>query len=791
MKMSDMLMDDFQPKEVENTDYKYLVMKYLKFWYLYVAGLVGCLGLAFLYLQISTPEYPIEATILINSNKSSDFSQNAVYSELETYQSVKLVENESEVLQSVSLMKQAVQELDLNVSYFVKDNLFRNKEIFGPQVPIKVVLDRYDSAAFFDEDLLTEFKVHVQGPESFLLEDEEENVSTHQFGEELAFPFGEFNIELLRELEEYPSTVIINFNNPYSLAGRYSNKLDVLIVNKFASVVRLGFTDPVPQKGMLVLNKLIEAYNREAMLNKNQTAKNTIDFINKQLDSVTNDLREIEAMVEEYKTENKITELSSDALQYAERFNQGKEQLAEYSIQLDVLNSIEEYLSVQEDDFQIIPGSLNIPDPSLSASIDQFNELQRDRERMVRTTQPGNPLILEKNQQLRSARQNILENIKSIKSSVEIARNNLLARTTEVEIQSGKVPEIERKLLEINRQQAIKQDHYQYLVKKREEASMSLAATTVSNSRIIDPAMAGSKPSKPNKLLVIGFAFFAGLGGSLGLVFVYYQLNTKIKVKRDVTSRTNISILGEISHHDEKVPIAISKGVRTPVAEQFRLIRTNLQFALPNKDKKIILVTSSTSGEGKTFFSLNLGVSMSLADKKVVVLEFDLRKPLLLEYLGMETKRGISDYLLNDSLTIADLVVKNERLPAGLDLIGCGTLPDDPSELMLLPKVGYFIDKLQETYDVIIIDSAPVGQVSDAFSLSRFSDITTYIMRYNFSEAHAISFLNEQKRERKLKNPFIVLNDAKTKMSYGYDYYQKGDIKKKKREVYKKMAKKV
>lgn len=247
MKMSDMLMDDFQPKEVENTDYKYLIMKYLKFWYLYLIGLVLCIGLAYTYFQYATPEYPVGATILINSSKGSDFSQNAVYSELETYQSVKTVENEAEVLKSVSLMAEAVRELDLNVSYYVEDNLFRDKEIFGAQVPIQVELDRYDSTAFFDKDLLTRFKVHVMDSVNFRLENEEEQTSNHQFGEKLAFPFGELSIERVQAME-YPSTIIINFNNPYALPGRYSGKLDVMIVNKLASVLRLSFTDPVPQK---------------------------------------------------------------------------------------------------------------------------------------------------------------------------------------------------------------------------------------------------------------------------------------------------------------------------------------------------------------------------------------------------------------------------------------------------------------------------------------------------------------------------------------------------------------
>ncbi|MEX2566528.1 MAG: GNVR domain-containing protein [Cyclobacteriaceae bacterium] len=779
MKMSDMLMDGFQPREVEKTDYKHLVLKYLKFWYWYILGVSICVGLAYLYFLNTTPEYPVGATILINNNKGSDFSQNAVYSELETYQSSKVVENEAEVLKSVSLMQSAIMGLDLNVSYFVKDNFFRDKEIFGPQVPIEVVLESYDSTAFFNRDMLTTFKFHIVDENNFQIEAEEGRISNHQFGDELSYPFGVFRVKRMQDMR-YPSTILVNFNNPYSLAGRYSRKLDVMIVNKLASVLRLSFTDPVPQKGVLVLNKLIESYNKEAIRDKNQTAKNTLDFIEQQLDSVTTDLRAIEQKVENFKTQYKITELSSDAQQYASRFNEGKEELADFSVQLDVLNFLENYLLNQDDEYQTVPSTLNINDQTLMSYISQFNDLQKDRERMLRTTQPNNPFVVELDQQLVNTRRNILENIKNIRSGLEIARKKILARTTELEIQSGRIPEIERKLLEINRQQAIKQDHYQYLIQKKEEAGMSLAATTVSNSRIIDPAMAGGKPSKPNKMLVLGFALFFGFGGPFALVFIYYQLNTQIKLKKEVTSKTNIPVLGEISHHNDKLPIAISKGVRTQVAEQFRLIRTNLQFALPNKDKKLILVTSSTSGEGKTFFSLNLAFSLALANKKVVVLEFDLRKPLLMNYLGLENKIGISDYLQDEAFTIDDIVVENDGLPDGLNIIGCGSIPENPSELMLLPKVGYFLEQLQEIYDVVIIDSAPVGQVSDAFSLSRFSDITMYMMRYNYTTTDMIDFLNENKRDKKLRNPYIILNDAKLKLSYGYDYYQKGEATKRK-----------
>ncbi|MEX2592068.1 MAG: GNVR domain-containing protein [Anditalea sp.] len=772
--MSDILMDGFKPQDKDSKSFKVIVLKYLRYWYWYLLGVILSFSLAYAYVQYATPEYPIASTILINaSSKGSDFTQNAVYSDLENYQSIKLVENETEVLKSVSLMKLALEELDFNVSYFGKDNFLRDKESFGAQVPIKVVLHEYDSMAFFDKEMNTTFRIHIINEKGFELEDEAENREYHEFGDEIADQFGNFSIQASKSLT-FPTTIIIKFNNPYALAGRYSSKLDVFLVNKLASVVRISLTDPVPQKGMLVLSKLIEIYNKEAVRNKNQTAMNTISFIDEQLTELTLELRNIEQKVGAFKRENKITQLSSDAQQYSYNSNLSKNQLSEYTIQLDILKSIEKYLMDQEVDYQAVPSSLTIQDQTLQNLISKFNELHMDRERMLRTTQPSNPLILNLDQQLTSFKRNILENIKNIQSGLEISRNNLLDRSNQLDIQSQKVPEIERRLLEISRQQEIKQEHYTYLIEKKEEAALSLAATTVSNSRIIDPAMAGNKPVKPNKMLILGFAFIMGLGVPVGFVFAKHQLSDKILLKEDVVSRTNITFLGEISRNPGKKPIAISENLRSPVAEQFRLVRTNLQFALPSHDNKIILVTSSLSGEGKTFFSLNLGISLSMVGKKVAVCEFDLRKPALMDYLDIEYELGISDYLQSDDVTISDLINRHKGHYGKMDLFGCGNIPENPSELMLIPKVGYFIEQLKAHYDVIIIDSAPVGQVADAFSLSKFVDITVYLMRYNYTSISMIDFLNENFQDKKLRNPAIVLNDGKPQLGYGYGYYQDG-----------------
>lgn len=778
MKASDILMDKFQAKDPESTNYKVLFLKYIKYWYWYLLGILLSLSLAFIYLQSATKEYPISTTILIPT-KSTDFTQNAVVSDLENYQSTKLVENEAEVLSSASLMSLALQQLNFNVSYYTKDNYFRDREIFGAELPIEVTLHEYDSMAFYIQDLNTSFLVHILDENTYELEDNDQRRTRHRLSEVVTKPFGEFSVHQSNSFS-YPQTIRIDFQNPMALSGRYNSKLEVRIVNKQASVLRLNLTDPVPQKGILVLNKLVEIYNQEAVRDKNKTAENTISFIDEQLEELTSELRKIEQEIEGYKTQNRITQLSTDAQQYAIKSTESEGKLSEITVQLDVLESIENYLLVQESDYKAVPSSLTIQDPTLSNLIGQYNTLQMDRQRMLRTTQPNNPLVINLSEQLQSVKTSILENIKNIKSGIEITRNSLLARTTEFDSRSERIPEIERQLMEISRQQSIKQDHYTYLVQKREEAALSLAATNVSTSRTIDPAMAGNSPVKPNKIIVLGIALFFGFTLPFGLVFLNYQLRQKLLVKNDVSSRTSIPILGEISHHNGKQKFIITNHDRSPVAEQFRLIRTNLLFALNSIDNKVILVTSTLSGEGKTFFSLNLGLSLGLVDKKVVICEFDLRKPALLNYLNTKSNRGISDFLIDDTISVSDIKIRHPQLPENITLLGCGTIPDNPSELMLTDKLASLMDQLKEEFDIIIIDSAPVGQVADAFSLSKYADITSYVMRYNYTPSDALDFLIENNKGKKLKNPAIVLNDAKLEMSYGYGYYasDKGNKKK-------------
>jgi capsular exopolysaccharide synthesis family protein len=527
------------------------------------------------------------------------------------------------------------------------------------------------------------------------------------------------------------------------------------------------------------MQKLIELYNQEAENEKNTIARNTITFIDEQLLGLTEELNNIEQEGERYKLNNSITDVSAEAQLYLNDATINRQQLSEYSIQIEVLESIESYLNNQGSEYEMVPSTLSIQDPTLTGLIANFNQLQRERERMLRTTQPNNPIVLNINQQLTSYRSSIIENLRNIKTGLNISRDNLQATSNRSQSRASQVPTMERELLDIGRQQGIKQDNYLYLTQKREEAILTLAAGTTSNSKIIDPPTPSDSPVSPKKLLIYAFGLIMGLAFPLGLIFIKDLWQEKIQLKADVERITSTQILGEISRNKESEGvIAISKNKRTLIAEQFRFIRSNLAFNTSKKPNKVIMVTSGVSGEGKTFFSINLGISLGLVDKKVVILEFDLRKPAMLSALGMKAQIGITDYLGSDKYILDDLIHPVSST-GNLSVIGCGNIPENPAELMMGEKLIQLLEELSNRFDHVIIDTAPIGLVSDSFILSELADVTIFMVRYNYSTKAQVKTIEDIRKHKKFKMPLVVLNDAKLEMTYGYsatygkNYYQK------------------
>ncbi|WP_237717912.1 tyrosine-protein kinase [Pontibacter sp. BAB1700] len=661
-------------------------------------------------------------------------------------------------------MQRVLSDLSLQTSYY-KEGRFRSGEIYGKELPLKVIVSKLDSASYGKSIV-----IQVQENNSFVLEEEDEQGETlrseHKFGQEIQKPYGTFTVVAGNTTTSHD--IIVKFHDIRKLANHYQQLLTISPVNKNASVLWISITDPVQEKGKDIINKLVELYNREAVEDKNLIASNTIEFIDERLKFLTAELTDVEKEVETYKRQNELTDVSSEAKLYIERASDYNKQLAEFEIQLDVLNSIEKYLHDSGQEYQLVPSALSIQDPTLMGLITKFNELQLERERLLHTTQPTNVLVLNLSDQLTNLRTNIIENLTNIKKGLTITRNNLKANMAQFESRIQQVPSIERELLEIQRQQGIKQGLYLYLLQKREESAVSLAAA-VSISRVLDPAMASDLPVKPKKQLIYLVAILLGLGVPFAFVYVRDLFNDKIETLQEVKQGTQTPILGEISHSDYPDKLVVTENSRSTVTELFRLIRTNLQFSTVGKENKTILITSSMSGEGKTFFSINLGASLALTGKQVVIVNFDLRKPRLMQDMGLSNEVGITNYLISDKFAIEDIIIPIAAVP-GLHAIGSGPIPPNPAELMLSAKVKHLLEMLKQEFDYILLDSPPVGQVADAFTLASYADSSAFIIRYDFTRKSQVEIIDDIYKSDKLPHPMIVLNDAKKENGYGYGY---------------------
>jgi tyrosine-protein kinase Etk/Wzc len=757
-------------------DFKEILTKYLQYWYLFVIG--GFLGLtaAFLYIHYYTvPKYSISSTLLIKDDETGSDLPGGL-SDVSMLNYSKNIDNEIEVLSSKSLMQRVVSELGLYTSYYVEGRV-RDKEIYGEDLPLKVIISSFDSTAFGKSIF-----IHIKPNNSFALEEDTGLLTNHKFGQQINKPYGAFTVVAASGVASAGEKVIVQFNDIRGVAKHYNQALQVEPNKNNSSVLWVGLIDPIPQRGKDIINKLIEVYNKEAIEDKNLIAANTIAFLDERLKFLTTELSVVEKDVEHYKRQNELTDINSQASNFLAQASNYNQKLSDWSIQIEVLESIEKYMNMDSNKYKMVPSTLNIQDPTLSGLIAKFNELQLERERILRTTFPNNPIVVNINEQLENLRLNIKENLRNIKRGLIITSNNLKASSEQFQTKIKNVPSMERELLEINRQQAIKQNLYLYLLQKREEAAVSLAAN-IANSRIIDPAMSSDGPISPNKQMICLMYLLTGLGLPFAGIFIKDLLNNKIQTQQDVEQLTDTPIIGVLVHNKYDT-LVVRKGNLSPLAEMFRLIRTKIKFAAVDKENKVILVTSSMSGEGKTFFSINLGASLALTGKKVLLLELDLRNPNLLNELGMPEGLGITNYLISDRVAISDLIVPFETID-NLYVVSSGPVPPDPAELMLSLKLTHLVNELRESFDHIIIDTPPIGQVTDAFCLSSLIDSTVYIVRYGYTYKKQLNIIENIYKNKELRHPMIVLNDAKKGnrdyFGYGYNigYGQKGNNRKK------------
>ncbi|SHN02093.1 capsular exopolysaccharide family [Cyclobacterium lianum] len=770
MDLKDLLNQEIDLRKSSNVPLAFYIKKYLRYWYLFLGGVLLLCGAALAYIYYTPEQYEITSTLMINTNSEArrSFSNNTVLDDLEGYQTANIVENEVEILTSVSLIKKTLENLGLHNTFYVADGFKRFKEIYGDEVPVTI---RYNKINEPSSDFSEMAKLEILDNQTFELEMEDGIKTLHNFGDQISNLYGEYSIHLKENLQGlYPKRLSFTYNNMQEMAFSYREAINVEPTNKLSTVISLSLLSSVPEKGKQILKALVDVYNTEALKNVNSTAANTLAFIDEQMEKLTTELAEIEKAVETYKNENAISDLSAESQLYLQNTGITKQKLAEYDINFQVLNNLEENLTNNTNLSDMVQGSLLIEDETLTDLVKKYNESQRQRQRLLNGTTSDNPLIKNLNEQLLNLKSNLIENIRSSKKSIQVAKESLQQNAATIEERANRVPHIERELLNITRQQAIKQENYQYLMQKREESILSLAATSVSNARVIDPPIAGPYPARPMKKLMMIFAFFMGLGIPFALIYANDYFFGTIGLKNEVEALSKVPIMGELSHENQKAIYLGTPQYKSLSGEQLNLIWTNMKFASMQKSNQVILTTSSIGGEGKTFFSINLARTIGLSGKKTVILEFDLRKPSVFQQLGVKTnKPGICEYLTNEAYTTRDILHLSEENP-NIFLIGAGKLSDNPLQVMNSPRLAELFVELRGKFDHIIIDSAPIGLVADAFSLSPFVDMLAYVVRYYYTKTNHLKLINEIEEKGKFSNPVLILNGAKSEHSYGHGY---------------------
>lgn len=739
-------------------------MKCVKYWYIFLISIVMCIGIAYAYLQTTVPFYKISSILLIQDDVKGDgLLKGTAFSDLNMFRTSKTVENEMEVLRSKDLIYKVLSELQLETKYTYQLPL-KKKELYGKTLPVQIAVIQLNELSYRKK-----LSVKNIGADKFMLTDSNKRF-IYRYNQLISRP--EYIIKVLKgpAFGNSDKPVEINFIDLHKAAEAYSlNALTILPVVKDANTIVLSLLDAVPARGVDILTRLIDTYNQENVMNKNIMAMNTIRFIDGKLGNLTKDLTGVEQDVENYKRNNRVTELNTDAQMNLQSSGDYGQQLASSEVQVSLVQSIIAYLSGGDHKFDLVPTTLGLKDPVLMSLTDKYNNLQIERERLLKTVRINNPLVINISDQLTGLKTKILENLGVIKRGLDLERSSLRRKTAQFDSRLHQTPVIERGLIERSREQSVKNTLYHYLLQKREETELSLSAT-IPTSQVIDKPAYSSIPAKPKVQLIYMFSIFAGLLLPVSFVYLRSQFNAKVRDLSDVEYGTGHAlVLGELSHNGRKDPVLVQGNQSTTMAELFRYIRNSLNFIDKTHSNQVLMVTSSTKGEGKTFFSTNLGITLTMADKKVVILEFDLRKPDLLNNLKLKAATGLSEYLSEPEIDVKDILLEVSSSP-NLYVIGCGHIPSNPSELLMSQRTATLFEELRNRFDYIIVDTSPVGHVADAFSLAPFADACIYMVRYNFTEKADLGIFRDICEHKKLKNPLLVFNDARKENKNMYRY---------------------
>ena len=748
-------------------------------WPWFVASVLICLIGAWGYLYFQIPVYQVSASIIIKDDKKGGNSGSADLENLGlggVITSAQSIDNEIEVLRSKTILKEVVNNLELYITYYDEDE-FPRQEMYKTS-PVVVNLtaqeaDKLPNAALIDMKLASDGGLDVNlkvGLNEYNKRFDKlpavfpTNVGT--FGFTLRDSLSNGQVEGQKDVRHISAVV----SQPFGVAKGYQWALTIAPTSKATSVATVSLVNTNIRRGQDFINKLMEMYNRNTNNDKNEVAEKTREFINERIKIIDEELGNTEEKLETFKRNAGLTDISSDAQLAVSGNAEYEKKRVENGTQINLVRDLAKYINNPLNEYEVLPSNIGLTDNGLTTQLERYNELVIERKRLLRTSTENNPMIINLDMSIRAMRANVKTAIDGTLQGLLIVKADLDREASRFSRRISDAPGQERQYVSIARQQEIKAGLYLMLLQKREENAITLAATA-NNAKIIDEPAAEGGPVSPKPKMIYMIAFVLGVGLPIGVIFLIGLTKFKIEGRGDVEKLTRLPIVGDVPLTAEKTgSITVFENQNNLMSETFRNVRTNLQFMLGN-GQKVILVTSTVSGEGKSFISANLAVSLSLLGKKVVIVGLDIRKPGLNKVFNIARKeQGITQYLSNSEKNLMDLVQASD-VSKSLYILPGGTVPPNPTELLARDGLDKAIETLKKNFDYVILDTAPVGMVTDTLLIGRVADLSVYVCRADYTRKAEFTLINELAENNKLPNLCTVINGLDLQQKkYGYYY---------------------
>ncbi|MQN82134.1 polysaccharide biosynthesis tyrosine autokinase [Prevotella copri] len=782
-----------EQEEKSAIDFQLIYTNLILNWKWFVLSLIVCLGLGYLYLRYATPAYQASTKVLIKDDDDSKRRGSLGSSMIQSAANLGFmsnsngIDNEIEILSAHDMAQLAVHDMKIYVNYYHK-SAFKDPLVYKEQevsvdldlphlkklnAPIKLSIEKEGT------------KYHVKGTYNLPID---------------AFSFEKEASEFEKTFDRLPATIstrvgMLTFTpskiykledgevlkavivSPEMAAKQYTKNLTVSQTSKTTTIAELVLNDENPQRALDYLNTLLKVYNRQANEDKNEIAYRTEQFINNRLQKINAELGNTEGQLESYKKRNKVIEMKLNATATIANSDAYAQKLQDANTQVELLDELGKYMNEPGNKYQPIPSNVGLTDESSTELINQYNKIALDRNNALHAASETSPTVTPLTAQLDALTTSIKRAMRQAKLGMEIQRNSIAKQAAEYAGQIGNSPEQERVLTQIGRQQEVKSGLYLMLLEKREENSISLAATADKGKIIDAPSFIGKVSPKSSIIMLI--ALVLGLAIPAGILFLIEFFKYKIEGHEDVIKLTQIPVIADIpvasdaAKKEGKADIVVHQNVNNLMEEIFRGLRTNIQFMLKS-DEKVMMFTSSTSGEGKTFVASNISISLALLGKKVIMVGLDIRKPRLAELFQIDNHHnGITNLIVHDHNSWEDIQkqIVASGVNSNLDILMAGPVPPNPGELVTRASLDDIINQLKQHYDYVILDTAPVGLVNDSLQLGRLADLCVYVCRADYTPKASFGMINGLNAEKKLPNMCLVLNGvdlSKKKHSFYY-----------------------